>query len=133
MNVCYLMGNIGNDPELKTTAGGTSVLKFRMATSERYKSQDGTQQEKTQWHNITIFGNRATALSKFLTKGEKILVTGRVEYSESEKEGVRRFYTDIIANELEFAGGKRNTEGATKSATSTDNSDYPESWTSSTT
>lgn len=117
MNRVILIGNLGADPELRTSPGGAHVLKLRMATTETFVDRQDKKQEKTSWHNVTIFGKRAEALAKYLTKGERVAITGRIEYSESEKDGVKRFFTDIVADDLEFCGGgKREDKPARRPA-----------------
>ena len=104
LNTVFLMGNLGADPELRMTPSGTSVLKLRLATTEVYFDKDNAKQERVEWHNVTVFGKRADALNRFLTKGALVTVTGRIHYSSSEKDGQKRYFTEIIADKL-FLGG----------------------------
>ena len=78
LNKVMLIGNLGADPELKFTQGGQAVLSLRLATTERYVSKGGERQERTEWHSVVIWGNRAEALNKFLAKGRTIYVEGRL-------------------------------------------------------
>lgn len=107
MNKVLLLGNIGNDPELKVTQGGQAVLKFTLATSEKWKNDAGEPQEKTEWHRCVMWGKRAEGLAKHLTKGQRIFLEGQINYGSYEKEGVKHYTTDIKVFNLEFAGGKK--------------------------
>ncbi|HWO12341.1 MAG TPA: single-stranded DNA-binding protein [Polyangiaceae bacterium] len=109
LNRVMLFGNLGTEPELKTTANGLAVLSMRLATNEVYFDKDQNRQERTEWHNVVMFGARATALSRMLSKGSRVLVEGRLQTSSYEKDGVKRYKTDVIASDLCFgqsrAGG----------------------------
>jgi single-strand DNA-binding protein len=104
LNKVLLLGNLGADPELKVTQGGQSVLKLRLATTESYLDRNNTRQERTEWHRVTLWGKRAEALSKFLQKGERIFVEGRIQTSSYEKDGEKRYSTEIVANNIILAG-----------------------------
>ncbi len=103
MNRVTLMGNLGMDPEYRVAASGTGVLRMRLATNERVKKGEQWE-DHTEWHTVVTFGRRAEALSKLLSKGSKLLVEGVLRTKEWEKEGVKRYSTEIIANEIELAG-----------------------------
>jgi single-strand DNA-binding protein len=105
MNKVYLLGNLGADPELKMTPGGHTVLKLRLATTESYLDKDKNKQERTEWHHITMWGTRGEALAKHLAKGQKLLIEGRIHYSSSEKDGQKRYYSEVVATDVWFAGG----------------------------
>ncbi len=104
LNKVLLLGNLGADPELKVTQGGQSVLKLRLATTETYLDRNNARQERTEWHRVTLWGKRAEALSKFLQKGERIFVEGRIQTSSYEKDGEKRYSTEIVANNIILAG-----------------------------
>jgi single-strand DNA-binding protein len=104
LNRVMLLGNLGADPELRVTPGGQSVLKLRLATTESYLDRNGTRQERTDWHSVTVWGKRGEALSKFLTKGSSIFVEGRIQTGSYEKNGEKRYRTDIVANNIILAG-----------------------------
>lgn len=98
MNRVFLIGHIGKDPELKPTAGGTSVLKFSLATKERYNDQ-----EHTEWHNIVAFGKRAEFMAKYLSKGDRVHIEGRLKTSKYEdRDGNTRYSTSIVVGEIIF-------------------------------
>jgi single-strand DNA-binding protein len=107
LNKVLLLGNLGADPELRVTPGGQAVLKLRLATTESYLDRNNTRQERTEWHRITIWGKRGEALAKFLTKGDRLFIEGRIQTSSYEKNGEKRYSTDIIANNVILAGGGR--------------------------
>ena len=112
LNKVLLLGNLGADPELKVTQGGQSVLKLRLATTESYLDRNNTRQERTEWHRVTLWGKRAEALSKFLQKGERIFVEGRIQTSSYDKDGEKRYSTEIVANNIILAGrGKGGDRG----------------------
>jgi single-strand DNA-binding protein len=104
LNKVMLLGNLGADPELKMTQGGQAVLKLRLATTETYLDKNQTRQEKTEWHSVTLWGKRGEALAKFLTKGERIFVEGSLRTSSYEKNGEKRYSTEINATNIILAG-----------------------------
>lgn len=104
LNKVMLLGNLGADPELKMTQGGQSVLKLRLATTETYLDKNQTRQERTEWHSVTMWGKRGEALAKFLTKGERIFVEGSLRTSSYEKNGEKRYSTEINASNIILAG-----------------------------
>jgi len=106
LNKVMLLGNLGADPELRATSGGQSVLKLRLATSETYLDKDKNRQERTEWHSVTVWGKRAEALSKILTKGSRIFVEGGLRTdSYDDKEGVKRYRTEVTASNIILSGG----------------------------
>jgi len=115
LNRVMLLGNLGADPELRTTPGGQAILKLRLATTETYLDRQNVRQERTEWHRVTVWGKRGEALGKFLTKGDRIFVEGRIQTSSYEKNGEKRYSTDIIANNIILSGGGRGRgEGASR-------------------
>jgi single-strand DNA-binding protein len=107
LNKVMLLGNLGQDPELKTIAGGQAVLNLRLATTESYLDRNNTRQERTDWHTVVVWGKRAEALAKILGKGSQIFVEGRIQTRSYEKNGEKRYATDIVANNIILAGGRR--------------------------
>jgi len=106
LNRVMLLGNLGQDPELRMTSGGQAVLKLRLATSETYLDRNKVRQERTEWHSVVVWGKRAEALSKFLTKGSRIFVEGGIRTSSYEdKEGQKRYRTEVVANNIILSGG----------------------------
>jgi single-strand DNA-binding protein len=112
MNKVILMGNVGADAELKFTQGGSAILKFNIATSERWKDKNGEQQERTDWHSCQMWGKRGEALAKHIVKGTKLLVTGSIRNSSYEdRDGNKRYRTDINVDDVEFCGGGKGGGG----------------------
>lgn len=105
LNRVMLMGNLGADPELRMTAGGQAVLKLRLATSETYLDKDKQRQERTEWHNVVIWGKRAEALARILTKGSRLFVEGGLRTSSYEKEGQKVYRTEVVAQNILLQGG----------------------------
>src|SRR5690606_9687008 len=107
MNRVILIGNLGADAELKYTNSGQPVASMRLATSEKWQGKDGQQQERTEWHSLTLWGKRAEALAKYLTKGSRIAIQGRIQYREYEdRNGNKRWSTDINVDDIELLGGR---------------------------
>lgn len=104
LNKVMLLGNLGADPELRVTSGGQAILKLRVATTETYLDKSNTRQERTEWHSVTMWGKRGEALSKFLTKGERIFVEGALRTSSYEKDGEKRYRTEIVASNIILGG-----------------------------
>src|SRR5688572_1914192 len=105
LNRVMLLGNLGADPELRMTSGGQAVLKLRLATSETYMDRNKTRQERTEWHNVVIWGKRAEALSKILTKGTRIFVEGGLRTSSYEdRDGHKRYRTEIVCSNILLQG-----------------------------
>ena len=104
LNRVMLLGNLGADPELKVTPGGQAVLKLRLATTESYVDKNQVRQERTEWHRVTVWGKRGEALAKFLQKGAKIFIEGRLQTSSYEKNGEKRYSTDIVATNVILGG-----------------------------
>jgi len=112
LNRVTLLGNLGADPELRMTQGGQAVLKLRMATTESYLDQSNTRQERTEWHSVTVWGKRGEGLSRHLSKGSRILVEGSIRTSSYEKDGEKRYRTEVVATNVVFAGGKSDSDTA---------------------
>jgi single-strand DNA-binding protein len=113
LNRVMLLGNLGADPELRVTPGGQAILKLRLATTETYLDKNNVRQERTEWHRVTLWGKRGEALGKFLAKGDRIFVEGRLQTSSYEKNGEKRYSTDVIATNIILSGGGRGRgEGA---------------------
>lgn len=106
INRVQLLGNLGADPELRSTAGGKAVLKLRLATTESYLDNNRNRQERTEWHSCVVWGKRAEALSRFLTKGTRIFVEGGLRTSSyDDKDGNKRYKTEINVTNVVLCGG----------------------------
>ncbi len=113
LNRVMLLGNLGADPELRVTPGGQSILKLRLATTESYLDRNNTRQERTDWHSVTVWGKRGEALAKILAKGSSLFIEGRIQTSSYEKNGEKRYRTDIVANNIILTGrGRGGEQGA---------------------
>jgi single-strand DNA-binding protein len=104
MNKVLLLGNLGANPELRFTASGTAVLNFRLATSESFVDRNKEPQSRTDWHNVVVWGARAQALAKLLFKGTQVLVEGGLRTSSFEKDGVKRYKTEVHARDIHLVG-----------------------------
>ena len=102
LNKVQLIGNLGKDPELSYTPSGAAVAKFSIATGSQWKDQEGNLQERTEWHNIVAWQKLAEICSQYLRKGSKVYIEGRIQTRswDDKNTGVKRYATDIIANDL---------------------------------
>lgn len=120
LNRVMLLGNLGADPELKFTSGGQARLSMRIATTERYVDKSGERQERTEWHSVVLWGKRAEALAKFLSKGRTIHVEGRLQTrSWEDSSGTKRYMTEVNAQSILLLGGGRG-RGADASGSTVD-------------
>lgn len=108
INKVILVGNLGADPETRHTANGNAITSIRIATSEAWTDkQTGQKQERTEWHRIKFFGKLAEIAGEYLRKGSSVYVEGSLRTDKyTDKEGVERFSTDVIASEMQMLGGK---------------------------
>ena len=107
LNKAILIGNLGADPETRYSASGTAMCTIRVATSEQWKDkQTGQPQERTEWHRVKFFGRLAEIAGEYLKKGRQVYIEGSLRTDKyTDKEGVERYSTDIIANEMQMLGG----------------------------
>ena len=113
VNKVILIGNLGADPEVRSTASQQSVTQFNLATSESWVNRKGERQEKTEWHRVVVWGKLAETCAKYLTKGRQVFVDGRLQTRSWETEqGQKRFTTEIVANQVLFLG--RSVQGVDK-------------------
>jgi len=107
INKVILVGNLGADPETRYTPSGTAITTVRVATSESWKDkQTGEQQERTEWHRVKFFGRLAEIAGEYLKKGGQVYIEGKLRTEEYEKDGVKRWSTDIVADEMQMLGGR---------------------------
>jgi single-strand DNA-binding protein len=105
INKVILVGNLGKDPELRYTPNGTAVATFPLATSSRWKDSAGESQQRTEWHRIVTWGRQAEVCNEYLKKGSQVYLEGRIQYrSFDDKEGNKRFVTEIIARLVQMLG-----------------------------
>jgi single-strand DNA-binding protein len=113
INKVILIGNLGRDPELRYTQGGSAVTNFTLATNEKWKDKDGNNQERTEWHRIVVWGRSAENCAQYLQKGSSVFIEGRLQTREWEdKEGNKRQTTEINAASVQFLSGRGNGGGA---------------------
>ncbi|HVR82192.1 MAG TPA: single-stranded DNA-binding protein [Luteimonas sp.] len=105
VNKVILVGNLGNDPEVKYTQGGMAITTLSLATSSVRKDKDGQQIEKTEWHRVKLFGKLGEIAGEYLKKGRQVYIEGRIEYGSYEKDGVKHYTTDVVADEMQMLGG----------------------------
>ena len=104
-NKVQLVGNLGNDPEIITLDSGKKIAKFSLATNEYYKDADGQKQTKTEWHNLIAWNKTAELVENYVTKGKEIAIDGKLTYrSWDDKEGNKRYSTEVVVNELLMFG-----------------------------
>jgi len=119
MNKAILIGNLGRDPEINHTETGTTIAKFSIATSEKWKDKKSMEVRKhTEWHRITTFGKLAEICGEYLFKGRQVCIEGRIQTSSWEKDGITRYSTGIIASKMEMLGGKKSNDIMNPSETS---------------
>lgn len=104
-NKVILVGNLGNDPDVKYTQGGMAITTISLATTSVRKDRDGNQQEKTEWHRVKLFGKLGEIAGEYLRKGRQVYIEGRLEYGSYEKDGVKHYTTDIVADDMQMLGG----------------------------
>ncbi|MEI2429166.1 single-stranded DNA-binding protein [Lysobacter yananisis] len=106
INRVTLVGNLGNDPETKHTAGGMCVCTISLATTSVRKDRDGNNQERTEWHRVKLFGKLGEIAGEYLRKGRQVYIEGSIRYDKfTGQDGVEKYFTDIIADEMQMLGG----------------------------
>ena len=107
VNKVILVGNLGADPDMRYTPSGAGVCELRLATNESWTDKNGQKQERTEWHRIVVWGKRGEVCGKYLSKGRQVYVEGRLRTrSWEDKDGNKRYTTEIIANDVQFLGGR---------------------------
>jgi single-strand DNA-binding protein len=105
LNRVMLLGNLGADPELRVLPSGQAVLNLRLATNESYLDRNQVRQERVEWHRVSVWGKRAEGLAKFVRKGFKLFVEGRIQTTTYEKNGEKRYSTEIVATNVIVTSG----------------------------
>lgn len=106
VNMAILVGNLGKDPEVRFTQNGRAVANFSVATSEVWTGQDGNRQERTEWHNVVVWGKQAESCGQYLAKGRQVFVQGNIRTrSYEDKTGNTRYVTEVVAQRVQFLGG----------------------------
>jgi len=108
VNKVILLGNVGKDPEIRSTGGGTMVASFTLATSDRTKDAQGNWQDRTEWHNLKAFGRTAEIVRDYVKKGHKLFIEGRISTSswDDKESGQKRYRTEIIVNDMSLLSGR---------------------------
>ena len=105
INKVIILGNVGNDPEMKYAPSGTAMCRLSIATNMSWKDKEtGEKRDKTEWHNVMLFRQQAELAEKYVKKGSRLYIEGRIETSKYEKDGIERYSTSIIADRLQFMG-----------------------------
>ena len=108
-NSIRLIGNLGQNPELKETANGKKLAKFSIATNESYRDENGKEVKETMWHNLIVWGKQADTVAKYLKKGSEVAIEGKLSNRNyTDKDGIKRYVTEIVVNEFLMLGGKNN-------------------------
>jgi single-strand DNA-binding protein len=116
VNKVILVGNLGQDPELRHTGNGTAVCSLRLATDESYKDKDGNKVEKTEWHSIVVWAKLAEICAEYLKKGSQAYFEGSLQTrSYDDKDGVTKYVTEIKATDMRMLGGRGDSDGSARS------------------
>lgn len=116
VNKVILVGNLGKDPEVRYMPNGEAVCNFSIATTENWKDKSGVKQEKTEWHNIVMYRRLAEIAGEYLKKGRPVYIEGSLQTRKWEKDGVTRYSTEIIANQMQMLGSKNDDVHDTRTA-----------------
>lgn len=111
VNKVILIGNLGKDPEVFSFETGVKKVTFSLATTEIYRNKEGQDVEQTEWHNIVVWRSLADIAEKFLRKGSQVYIEGRIRYRTYEKDGQKKYITDIEADNINMLGARQNNEG----------------------
>lgn len=115
INKVILVGAVGKDPELRYSQSGSAVASISLATSESWKDKNGDKQERTEWHKLQFFGKLAEIVGEYVKKGQQLYVEGSLRTDKyTDKQGVEKYSTGIIVNEMQMLGGRRDQEGEQK-------------------
>jgi single-strand DNA-binding protein len=121
VNKVIIVGNLGRDPEVRFTPSGRAMCKFSVATTEKWTDQQGQKQERTEWHNIVVWGKQAETCGQYLAKGRQVFVEGSIHTRNyDDKDGNKKYITEITARDVRFLGG-----GGARTTTTQDNFSAP--------
>jgi single-strand DNA-binding protein len=117
INKVILVGNVGADPEVRYSQSGAALTTISVATSESWKDKDGNMQERTEWHRVKFFGRLAEIAGEYLKKGRQVYIEGRLRTEKyTDKAGVEKYSTDVIAEEMQMLGGAQNSDQSGESS-----------------
>lgn len=111
VNKVILIGNLGKDPEVFSFDTGVKKVTFSLATTEIYRNKEGQDIEQTEWHNIVVWRSLADVAEKYLRKGSQVYIEGRIRYRTYEKDGLKKYITDIEADTINMLGSRQSSEG----------------------
>ena len=113
VNKAILVGNLGQDPEIRSTGSGTPVATLRIATSDRRKDREGNWTDHTEWHTVVVFGRQAENVGRFCKKGKQLFIEGRIQTRKwQDRDGRDRYNTEIVADNIRFLGGRGESAGS---------------------
>lgn len=117
LNKVMLIGNLGKDPEVRYTGSGTAVASFSLATSEKFKNKNGEWEERTEWHNVTLWARLAEIAGEYLSKGKTVYIEGRLQTRKwQDRDGKDRYTTEIVGEKMQMLSGKGEGGGRAGSA-----------------
>jgi len=106
LNKVQLIGNLGKDPEVRYTQQGTAVASLSLATTSNFKNKDGVWEDRTEWHRVTLWGRLAELSGEYLAKGKAVYIEGRLQTREYEKDGSKRYSTEVVGEQIQFLSPK---------------------------
>jgi len=115
VNKVILVGNVGKDPEVQYVKEDVPVARFTLATSETYKDRNGEKQTNTEWHNIVVWRGLAKVVEQYVKKGSQLYIEGKITNRQYEKDGVTKYFTEIVANNMQMLGSKDGSSNYTPS------------------
>lgn len=121
VNKVILVGNVGNDPEIRHLDQDVKVARFRMATSETFKSKNGERVTTTEWHNIVLWRGLAGVVEQYVKKGSKLYIEGKITNRQYEKDGETKYFTEIVANNMVMLDSKSDTQQSDSSSPQNEN------------
>jgi len=110
VNKVFLLGNVGKDPEIRSTPSGTMVANFTLATSDRFQDAQGAWQDRTEWHNLVAFKRTAEIVRDYVKKGTKLFIEGKIQTRswDDKESGAKRYKTEILVNDLSLLSGRED-------------------------
>ena len=112
VNKVILIGNLGRDPEIRYTQGGTAVVNLSLATTRRYRNREGQSQEQTDWHRVVMFARLAEIAGEYLRKGQQVYIEGRLQTRQwQDNSGQTRYTTEVVANDMQMLSAGRGARG----------------------
>lgn len=116
LNKVMLIGNVGREPEFKSTPNGTAIVNLPLATTEKWTDKQGQKQERTEWHRVTLYNRLAEIAGQYVQKGSKLYIEGKIVTNSYEKDGEKRYSTEIVANSMQFLSSNQQSQQAPKPA-----------------